>query len=322
MRPFFLLFLLLRFFAYAQDDEKAFYAVSSLYFYLEDATTASSNENKIIFKESDIDNLWAIAGNSSFYDQIDLARMHYHNKLLKESKDILDGIWNKRDSIFYNTYATRHDNIDKFLLPTDHQAKPYLDQFFERPQILSSQFGFKSAGFFIISDRPSSLIVAKHPFFSRYVVKTFLKTSEKSHDQMWENLINRCKGADNLRNLIALKHLRHFSVPQKWIYIARGQESWPILVASDMELFNSKESKLAWQTVITPNHLRELYCLLSHGYASTRLHHNIPYAHNGKFACIDTEHPQRHLRYDNVKVYLSDEMKSFWDKLVSSGGNV
>ena len=52
--------------------------------------------------------------------------------------------------------------------------------------------------------------------------KNYISDSErrkKSGKEGWEWLIQRCEGADNIRNLIKEKNLKYFSVPDKWIYV-------------------------------------------------------------------------------------------------------
>lgn len=136
-------------------------------------------------------------------------------------------------------------------------------------------------------------------------------------------------GAEKVRNLIEEKKIKFFTVPDKWIYplpefpkpIKIKQSQLVVLVVTDMNLVSKFETREAWKSIITQEHLDELYCILSHGHGSSGLVRNVPYTKNGTFAFVDTEKPNKLPKYDKAKVFFSKEMQEYWDLLVKTGGN-
>lgn len=224
-----------------------------------------------------------------------------------------------------NNFAER---VKPYIIPADHPAKEELDLIFTQPRVTKDLNTLAAAGFITVSIRPYSFaVVVQHPNLPGYLQKLYLDTEQrkKNGKEGWEWLIQRCEGAENIRKLIKKKKLKYFSVPDKWIYVvpetsrkAKGQPC--ILLVTDMDLVSQAESVEAWKTIITKEHLNELYTILSNGFASSHVGWNIPYSKSGKFACIDTEYPKRAPNYPEVEDYLSDEMKIYWRQLVKSGG--
>lgn len=212
---------------------------------------------------------------------------------------------------------------DAYFLPSNHRLKSKLDYIFSEENVLENSRTFKEAGFIILHKQSSKMRVAKHPLLAGYLVKAYL--DEKSPNQGFQWLLDRCKGAENVRNLIQEKGLRYFTVPDKWIYVIPGRsfdssdKQVAVLVVKDMNLVTHKESILAWKKATTKE-LDELYIILSHGFASCYLPHNISYTKKGKFACIDTAYPQRVHSYFSVEKYFSPEMQIYWNQLVLSDG--
>ena len=112
--------------------------------------------------------------------------------------------------------------IAPYLLPAGHPMKAPLDAIFMDIHILDNADTFIQAGFIpIYYHAPSSFIVASHPTLPGYLVKAYLDSQEQLKDEQtgFDKLASRCKGAANVRNLIAKKKLQHFVVPDKWIYL-------------------------------------------------------------------------------------------------------
>lgn len=228
----------------------------------------------------------------------------------------------------------KKEKIEPFLLPMRHPLKKKLDAIFNLPGTIQNESFFAKAGFKTVSVQPTSYIrIAKHPLLPNHLFKLFLDSEKRKKENTsgWVWLVKRCQGARNIKELIKRKKLRHFVVPEKWLYpvpwVSRkqgegGSRQPVVLITEDMKLVSHHENVNAWKNKITKEHLRELYCILSHGYASCYVTQNIPYTKKGKFACIDTEHPKRNLRskYGQVKTYLSDEMKKYWEILIRSKG--
>lgn len=211
------------------------------------------------------------------------------------------------------------DEIACYTMQERHPLYAIANRLFASSKTLESLKSFKEAGFKVLEIRPSTLVLAKHPGLPGFLIKVYLHSSVRTEEEKWTNLINRCRGAENIRRLIQREKLRYFTVPDKWLYIT--EEGDPVLIVTYMDIVSKEESKYVWKNSITKEHLKELYTIISHGYASTLLPHNIPYTRSGVFACIDTEVPQRVPRYSHAKAHLSSKMGQYWDKLVQSGQN-
>ena len=208
-----------------------------------------------------------------------------------------------------------------YFLPLNHPLKNSLDMIFSNGRVTENQETFANAGFITLFTQPTSLItVARHPLLPGLLLKLYLdsETREKDGIAGWRWLVNRCKGAENVRKLIKRKKLKYFSVPDKWIYPLpeKAYQQPVILIVTDMDLTSESDTKYAWKHLTTTKHLDELFCILSHGFSSCYLATNIPYSKSGKFACIDTEHPKRKLSYNHVKAYLSPQMRAYWNGLI------
>lgn len=262
------------------------------------------------------------------------------NKLLLELEDREDPVAKspKKVSHRYPNFdgnpsltGTMKTKIKPYLVPLKNPIKTKLDSIFKHANVIETEHSLSQAGFNILFSQANSFIrVAKHPKVPHYLFKLYphAETRQKEGRPGWEWLVMRCQGAENIRKLIIQKRFRHFTVPDKWLYplptlSASHPNKQPIvLVVTDMKLVSQAETIEAWKNKITRRHLDELYCIISHGYSSTYLVHNIPYTKKGKFSCIDTEHPKRVLRFKKIKYYLSDEMNQYWDKLVREGGRL
>lgn len=218
--------------------------------------------------------------------------------------------------------------LKPYVIPSDHLIKPALDAIFQTSRVTHSKETLIAAGFIIHTiQMTSNIIVSRHPQVPGYVFKIYLDTDPRTRKgkEGWQWLVSRCKSAATIRNLIKKNKITKFSVPDKWIYLlpehpsdltADSTHQPAILIATDMKLVPPKESAEAWRKNITPQHLNELYIILSHGYGSTFLVHNVPYTASGKFSFVDTEYPKRKFEYEKVKRFLSPEMCKYWDKLV------
>ncbi len=220
--------------------------------------------------------------------------------------------------------------IKPYLLSLNHPMKSVLDGIFNQSRAIEDDQAFKKAGFQTIS---KFMRVAKHPLLPGYLLKVFLDCEHRLNQTKrpgWHRLVDRCEGVMNIRKLIKKEKIKHFVVPDKKIYplpvepspklLPEREQQLAVLLVTDMDLASHEQCREAWKNNITPEHLEELYLIISHGYASTYLAANIPYTKKGKFACIDTEFPQRKLHFEKVRHYLSEEMCEYWDELVRSGG--
>lgn len=217
-----------------------------------------------------------------------------------------------------------------YLLPLKHPARKKLNKIFKKTRAIQNKTAFINAGFKIIPVvHTSYMILAKHPSIPGYLFKVYLDTELRSKDTRkgWEELIDRCKGAENIRKFIKIENIQHFVVPSKYLYpvpfktvpiLLTGQILQPfMLVVKDMQLVSKKESKKAWKQKVKKKHLDELYKILTQGYASAYLAENIPYTKNRKFACVDTEYVKRKICLENVFEFLSEEMGVYWNQLIN-----
>lgn len=218
-------------------------------------------------------------------------------------------------------------NPTPYLLPSDHPLQKKLKTLFPSAQVIQNQKAFEKAGFVILHSQKSSFIqVAYHPSLPKWIFKFYFlsetrrRSAETMSEQDW--LVQRCMGAEVVRNVIAKNHFRHFSVPNKWLYelpqsSQDGSKRVFVLVENNMNVLSPKVSREAWKTVITPEYLNELYTIVKAGCGSLYLHHNIPYTKSGTFSFIDTEYPHRTLSLEHVANYLSPEMAAYWNRLIS-----
>lgn len=341
------------------NDEKALYAISSLRYFLEEMENPSpDDQGAISFEESDIEALWDKAKKCSLHSQVVEAHELYIKGIsgygLDKSKSSLAKIWKKvkkkadkkvkkkkrsrknvkkrADVDYFEKFITNETpvNYSPYLLPNKHAAKASLDSIFKNLSVQESFANLKKAGFQVISERPSSMKVLYHPTFPKYLIKVYPhdeRDNRSLRDTLWA--YRRCAGADNIRELLKWKKMKHFSVPRKWIYFvpnkdaleASGCKNSAVLVVDYMDTVSIEDAKGAWRTKINREVLKELYEILSRGYSSCLLYRNIPYTKSKKFTCIDTENIQRILPYNNVKKHISPTLHRYWDRLVRTGGN-
>jgi hypothetical protein len=241
--------------------QKAFYAISSLTFYLGEtisdlSANKKSNEEKIIFSETDVAQLWHTASSyPAITDDIKKARDYYYEVVSSEQSQtsliegckktylILHTLWNMlnpytvkekaavdiRAAAANSKYPNFDDNpyIDNtmrkrmrpYLLPLKNKLKVSLDEIFDTSRAIQNTKSFAKAGFITLFHQRHSLIrVAEHGALPGYLLKVYLDSDVLDGRPGWECLTRRCQGAENLRRLIKEKKLEHFSVPDKWIY--------------------------------------------------------------------------------------------------------
>lgn len=338
------------------SEERGLYAMASLLCYVDAILEDEENPaDAIVFEKEDLDRLWKLAMNiepiceeeASEALLCSLVDGHCDREALTWLKSRLESAWqtvsnrihaaaNKAEGCCSRS-ATLKDGDDplashflkyelsRHALPAGHPFLSSLNSLFAGDKNpLACTAAFQEAGFIILSHQPASyVIVAKHPLLPDHLVKVYFddEKRKKGGRPGWQWLLKRCQGAEKIRKLIKEKNIKHFSVPQKWLYISQEKAAKIILVVTDMHVASDEASREAWQKEITAEHLEELYCILSHGLASTYLPYNIPYSDRGKFTCIDTEYSKRKFNYGNVLPYLSPEMQHRWNRIVRSAGS-
>lgn len=221
-------------------------------------------------------------------------------------------------------------SLKAFFLPEDHPMKPVLDEIFAVGHPLKNPETFVLAGFKILLTKHAGHTksaywrLAEHPKIHGYLFKVYLDSETKlKKNEGWSKLADRCKGAENIRKLIKEKNLFHFVVPDKWLYrvptdpLSKKKQQEVILMVTNMNIVSLAESREAWKKV-SHEELDELFIILSHGFGSSYLPGNICYTREGKFACLDTEIPQRSYNMRKFKNYLSEEMQDYWDRLIEN----
>lgn len=223
--------------------------------------------------------------------------------------------------------AVTQEELAPYFLPSRHCMRPILDKIFAQPGVLGNEQSFTDAGFEVILYKRSShslsahWYLARHPQVPGYLFKVFLNDEWRlKPNEGWNKLVDRCKGAERIRNLIAKKNLRHFVVPDKWLYkVPTGNENGQpvILLVTDMKLVGPQKNRMGWKSA-NREVLGELYCILSHGLGSTFLIGNLPYTKQSDYACIDTEGHVRPFDMEKIKYYISKKMHPYWDHLMKT----
>lgn len=259
-----------------------------------------------------------------FEDQIKL----HHVQVKKTQK--------KDPNVEKNRFLLRKQKeaMSPHLLPLNHPTRHVLDSIFLNHRATLDKDTFFNAGFRVIAKRPRSyIIVAKHRHLPGYLVKAYLDTElkRKFEKESWEWLVRRCEGAKKISAIIKQSRCRFFTVAKKWIYCLPEDPSPPsnnklytrhlaLLVVTDMKLTSEKECLEAWATVITKEHLSELFRILVRAKGSSYRPDNIAYTEKGTFAFIDTEYPSLGPDLTSIRSFLNEEMRAYWDKLITNGG--
>lgn len=309
------------------DDEQSIYAAASLRYFLQQQVD-DEFEPKIFFESEDVEQLWDEANHSEYNSLLQEAKFYYDHNRYEDAKNHLDIAWEqlsvKHPKFDSNSSISKkiRVKIAPFLMPSNHPIKAVLDKIFSTAHVTNNVDTLKEAGFKILRVKDSSfIVVAKHPEAKGYIFKIYPQSENRTRlgKPSWKWLVNRCVGATNIKKLIKKKKIKHFTVPDKWLYpLPPGSQNPVILVATDMHLVGLQKCKVAWLSVGCEQ-LDELYIILSHGCGSNYLTHNVPYTKEGKFAFIDTEYPKRKINLAKVKLFINPELHSYWDKLVKKG---
>lgn len=242
---------------------------------------------------------------------------------------------NEREESFSEEFFPKgndaYKKMSKYLIPWDHPMKGRLDEIFTKSRATADKNTFKQAGFKTIGEqRPRSyIIVAKHRNLPGYLVKVALdsETRKKLKKESWEWFVKRCEGATRIKKIIKAKKIKHFTVPNKYIYLfpenpppLTREHHLALLLVDDMNLTSQEECLHAWKNYITKAHLDELFIIISKARGSSYRPDNIAYTKDGTFAFIDTEYPKQTPDYKRIRKYLNSKMLKYWDGLIKNGG--
>lgn len=221
-----------------------------------------------------------------------------------------------------------------FLISDQHPMKGILDSLFLNKRVTLNHQTFQEAGFSIIAEGPRShVLVTRHSLLPGYLVKAHLDTElrKKRKKESWYWFAMRCQGAAKVRQVIQKYRLKHFVVADKWIYPLPAEPSPPrsikytrhlaVLLVTDMDLAPDTQNYQAWRSIITREHLDELYLIISRAKGSSYRPDNIAYTNHNQFAFIDTEYPSQTPDFKNIRKFLSSDMQDYWDRIVRRGGH-
>lgn len=238
--------------------------------------------------------------------------------------------YNSSSDFSDHPYLTKtiRKKVKPFLLPPTHPAKAALDAIFSASRASESDVALKAAGFKILFKQPRSFIrVVSHDLLPGYLLKLVPDrvNKKKFGKPEWEWFVGRCAQAQRIDRVIQSNKIKNFIVAKKWLYSlpATPEPMDPnvsrhdiILVATYMDLVSVEENYAAWKTLITPQHLDELYIIMSKAKGTTYRPDNMPLTKSGYFAFIDTEFKKdRNTNFTTIREYLSEEMQAYWDSL-------
>ena len=212
----------------------------------------------------------------------------------------------------------------RYILPANHPGKRALDAIFLHKRATKDEETFQASGFTTLFNKSRSFIrVARHPSLPGYLLKVYLDSEQrqKRNRAGWEWLVRRCVGADKIRKIIEQNRIKYFQVPGKWLYPIPSQPNSTslgqpfVLLVHDMDLVSKEQNESAWKSLITREHLNELYLIITRAGGSSYRPDNIWLTKRGKFAFIDTEYPTQNFDYKSISSYLSPEMRNYWVNL-------
>lgn len=216
-----------------------------------------------------------------------------------------------------------------YIIPEDHLLKIKLDRLFSSFRVTASQKHLKAASFKIITkDHFSSTVIAVHSKIPGYFFKLY--TDDQDVGDYLGKLINRIIGAELAQRIINKNGWEgYFKVPKKWLYplpevspsdIPRKHF---ILIAEDMDICSKDSNYAKWHSKRLPNERLDIfYLFLSEGgFADSALPFNVPFAHDGRWAVIDTEmFNYWPIPYYMLNRFLSSSRQIYWQSLVHRGG--
>jgi hypothetical protein len=238
----------------------------------------------------------------------------------------------------YNDFTT-NPNITKeerkaakpYLLPYSHPMRPALDTIFRNQRATFNATTFAGAGFTLLFDQPRSFIkVGSHPLLPGYLLKVFFDTDRrvKRNIPAWQWFVYRVQGVNKVQGVINTYNIKHFVTPKKWLYplpikpfpstkVKFTRKNFLLLV-ENMNLVPYEKNLEAWKTIITKEHLDELFAIIKYAGGGAYRADNVAYTVDGKFALIDTEHPYKSGGFHSIEPYLSQEMLAYWKQLVKN----
>jgi leucyl-tRNA synthetase len=232
------------------------------------------------------------------------------------------------NSLSYIQEKLIHD-ATPYVLPNNHPLKPIMDSLFSSRDVIKEEEQLAKAGFITLkAQKTSGIRIVKHAKLKGHIIKLYLDSQEHHRlaysQQDW--LIQRCRGAALIKEIIKNNRLQDFTVPNKWLYKLPQQaieitEPTYVILETYMPLVRKNETILAWKEKATKRTLKELFMIMRLGGASGSLVINTPYTKEGKFTFIDTEYPDRIFQKEKlskVSQFFSPENQLYWSSLINN----
>lgn len=249
------------------------------------------------------------------------------------AKDVVN-LFNLEENLNNNPYisAEMRAFIRPYLFPADHPLLFPIQVLFSS-RITADKNSLAQIGFTTHYVKPRSFIhVVSHPWFPNYLLKLQLDTElrRKAGEPEWIWFARRCRGAEQVIRAINKIHTTSFSAPQKYLFPLPYDQPIPgpgpylrkffVLFVQDMHLVPKRTNEQAWKTKFTRKMLDELYKIISLAGGSSYRPDNIWLTTSNQFAFIDTEYPYRSPNFATVAHFLSQPMRAYWNRLVTTGG--
>lgn len=248
---------------------------------------------------------------------------------VENDKDSTIPFWDIENNLAPLSKSLKKKILKSHSLPDNHPIREALDKIFST-RILSSLEAMRKAGFIDPREKSKGLVIGWHPKLKGYVLKAYLDKNPVDELRQWTK---RIKGAQLVRE--SLKRFNYGSimkVPHKWIYkipsSAKAKKAYNyakeyVLIAEDMEIVDNETNRLLYRTAMTVPLLRALYDLfVDCQLIDSAFIFNIPFAHDGKIAFVDTEYagatPHSWNFLSRLNKYLSIEMQLEWKKIIRS----
>lgn len=340
-------------------------ALASLLFHTKQLLDSPTEDDKIVFTKEDTDNLWESAenlNNENIRNAHTAFELWEHNfsspagaEALEDCTALLHTEWMKfvekdfletaesSDKVVHDYFASNlngnplaksstRKKVLPYVLPENHPIAAIVNEIFKTRVTFNKQT-LLGSGFSILASQPRSFIaVARHPALPGYLFKLYYDTElrKKRDHEGWLWFVRRCRGAEKVRKVIARHHLKHFTVPDKYIYVlpantapeksSQVDPKLAVLVVTDMQLLPSQVNQQMWKTALNEEILKELYLIVSEAGGSSYRPDNVSFTVHGNLAFIDTEYPNEKPHFDGIRAYLPSNLKGYWDTLVSTGG--
>lgn len=179
-----------------------------------------------------------------------------------------------------------------------------LKALFRKPDMFDSSDDWRAAGFKIIRESDTKIVVAKHKSAAGYLFKKY--TNAMSLKEQLQRYTRRIEGANKLRTLIDEMNSKHMIISPKWLYELPFSQKTPsyLVIVRELPVFDrdSDESE-AKHRRIDLDVLRELTVVWFRCRGLDFTAKNAPFTNKGQIAFIDTGYVdwQDHRKLTKVK---------------------